>query len=126
MGGEIDSLLFNLPQAGQGEDLKAAGIRQDWAVPGHEFMQAALVVDQAVAGPQMQMGGIGKGDLRADLLQIGGAEGPFDRALCRDIHKNRRLHRAVGAGKFPPARRPLLLAQLKHSFPLSNVFSLPL
>ena len=36
-------------------------------------MQAAPVVDQAVAGPQMQMVGIGKGDLRADLLQIGGA-----------------------------------------------------
>ena len=67
-------------------------------------------LDQPVAGPQMQMVGIGQLDLAADLLQIGGAEArPLIAPCVADIHKNRRLHRAVGAGKFPRRAAPSCL-----------------
>ena len=72
MGGEGHALLLDFPQTGQREDLKAAGIGQDGSVPRHELVQAAHVAHHLVAGTQVQMIGVGKLDLRADRLEIGG------------------------------------------------------
>ena len=41
MRAEADSLLLHLAEAGEAEDLEAAGIREDRALPVHESMDAA-------------------------------------------------------------------------------------
>ena len=48
MGRERHALLLDLSESGQGKDLKSAGIRQDRAVPRHEFVQAAHVAHNLV------------------------------------------------------------------------------
>ena len=68
MGRERHALLLDLSESGQGKDLKSAGIRQDRAVPRHEFVQAAHVAHNLVTRTQMQMIGIGKFDLGSDFF----------------------------------------------------------
>ena len=116
VGGKIDALLPDFPQTGQREDLKAAGIGQNRPVPGHELMQPSKIVNNLVTGPQMQVVGVGKLHLTADVFQIGRAEGALDGPLSADIHKHRRLDRAVGAGKYSTARPSFRFQQLKHNY----------
>ena len=116
VGGKIDALLLDLPQTGQGEHLKAAGVGQNRPVPGHKLMQSAQIVDHLVTGPQVQMVGVGKLHLTTDVFQVCRAEGPLDGSLSADIHKYRRLNRAVGADKYSPARHSFCFQQLKHNY----------
>ena len=55
---EIDALLFDPAQSGKGEHLKSAGIREDWTVPGHEFMESADFADQFIPGADVQVVGV--------------------------------------------------------------------
>ena len=103
MGRERHALLLDLSESGQGKDLKSAGIRQDRAVPRHEFVQAAHIAHDLVSGPQMQMIGVGQLDLRADRFQISSRQRALDRSLRADVHKNRRLNRPMRAEKLPSA-----------------------
>ena len=54
---------------GQAEELKAAAVGQDRAVPAHEAVQPAERGDDLFAGPQREMIGVAQHHLRA-----GGAE----------------------------------------------------
>ena len=51
----------------QAEDLKAAAVGQNRAVPAHELVQSAQSADQLVAGPQGQMVGVAEHHLGAGL-----------------------------------------------------------
>ena len=116
MGGEIHAFLLDLPQTGQAEHLKSAGIRQDRTVPGHELMQTAALPDQLVRRPQVQMVGVAQLHLTTDILQILSAESALDGTLGAYIHKDRRLDRAMGAGKFAPASLAFLFQKLIHNY----------
>ena len=100
MGGEIDPLLLDPPEGGQGENLEAAGIRQDGAVPVHEGMKPPHLPDQLVAGPEVEVIGVAQLNLAADLPEVEGVHAALDGGLGAHVHEHRRLdHAAVGAGK---------------------------
>ena len=102
VGGKVDALLPDLAQTCKGENLETAGVGQNGLVPGHKAVQAAQVADQPVAWPQMQVIGVGKLHLAADLRQILGAQTALDGSLGTDVHKHRRLNRSVCAGELAP------------------------
>ena len=60
----------------------------------HEFVQAAKICDQVLAGPKMQMIGVRENNLRAKIFEIMRVQ-TFDRCLRADRHKDRRLYVAV-------------------------------
>ena len=79
-------------------------------------MKAAHLPHHIIAGAQMQMVGVGKLDLTAEILQIKGAHAAFDGRLRADVHKDRRLHfPAVRAPEFATPRTPLVFDNLKHA-----------
>ena len=47
-----DAVVRHFSQIGKAEHLVAAGIRKDRMRPGHEFVQAAQLADQLVAGTE--------------------------------------------------------------------------
>ena len=100
VGGEGDSLLRDLPQSGERKDLEAAGVGEDGTVPVHEFVKSPHLPHHVVAGPQVEVVGVGELDLAADLLEVVGGDRPLDGPLGAHVHKDRGLdHAAVGAGK---------------------------
>ena len=60
---EVDSLLGNLPQLGQGENLEPPAICEYRSLPAHELVQTALSGDDLFAGSNVKMVGISKNDL---------------------------------------------------------------
>ena len=64
MGGKGDALLLDFPQARQGEHLEAAAVGENGAVPTHKLVKAAHLPHHVVAGPQVEVIGVGKLDLR--------------------------------------------------------------
>ena len=71
-------------------------------LPRHEFVKSAHFLHDLVARAKMQMVRVGQLHLRSDVLQIFRGQRALDGRLRADIHKYRRLHRAVRAGKFAP------------------------
>ena len=103
MGIEVYALFLDLAQLRKGKDLESAGVGQDRSVPAHELMQPAHIADQLVARADVEMVGVGKLDLAADLAQVIRGEAALDRRLRADVHEYRRLHRAVRRGVFAPS-----------------------
>jgi hypothetical protein len=69
---EADAFLGDLAQGAQGEDLEAAGVGEDGAVPGHELVQAAEGFHHLQARAKPQVEGVAEADLGADVAQIWG------------------------------------------------------
>ncbi len=63
----------DLAQAGEAEDLEAAGIGEDGVGPGHEAVQSAELADEFVAGAQVEMIGVGEEDVDAEVVRRGRA-----------------------------------------------------
>ena len=59
MGVEIDALLLDLSQHGQGKHLKAAAVSENGAVPIHKLVQAAQGLDHVLSGTDVKMIGVG-------------------------------------------------------------------
>ena len=66
---EAHSIVCDFAQFRQTENLVAARVSEDCAVPGHEFMQPAKLADEFVTGTKIKMISVGKNDLRAKLFQ---------------------------------------------------------
>lgn len=115
VGGESDALLGDLSQSGQGEHLEPAGVGENGAVPVHKLVEAAHLLHNAVTGTEMEMIGVGQLNLAAHILQVVGRHCALDGALGADVHKNRGLYRAVGAGKHAPPGSALGLDYFKHT-----------
>ena len=114
--GKRHALFLDLSQSRKRKHLESAAVGQDRAVPAHEFMETAHLPHHIIAGAQMQMVGVGKLDLTAEILQIKGAHAAFDGRLRADVHKDRRLHfPAVRAPEFAAPRTPLVFDNLKHT-----------
>ena len=102
MGRERHALFFDLAQPRERKNLKAAGVRENRPLPRHEFVKSAHFLHNLVARAKMQMVRVRKLHLRSDVLQILRGQRALDGRLRADIHKYRRLHCAVRAGKFAP------------------------
>ena len=98
-----DAVVGHFAEIAQAEDLKAARIGEDRVRPRHEFMQAAHLADQLMAGPEIQMIGIRKQNLNAELFEIL-LRLSLDRRGCANRHEDRRLDHAMRSGETPEPR----------------------
>lgn len=91
---ECRALLGHLAVAGKGEDLEAARVGEDGAIPAHEAVDAAEFPKHLGAGAEQQMVGVGEQALGAeDAETVGGHV--LHRRLRADRHEYRRAHLAV-------------------------------
>ena len=95
MAAKGDAVIVQLALMGQAENLKAARIGQDGAVPAHKAVETAKLLHQFMAGAQIEMIGIGQDQLRTSLGEIARFEG-LDIGQRADRGKGRHLNRAVG------------------------------
>ena len=109
MGGEMHALLRDSAKSRKREYLKAAAVREHRPIPVKKFMDAAHIVNDVVPRTHMQMIGVGKLHLTADLVEVLRGNAALDGSGCSDIHKNGGLYRAVNGFKGAAARVPLLL-----------------
>ena len=100
MGGKINAFLLDSPEGCQGENLEAAGVRQDGPIPVHELVEAPHLPDEPVTGPEVEVVGVAQLDLAADLPEVERVHAPLDGGLGAHVHEHRGLdHAAVGTGK---------------------------
>src|SRR5208337_1789107 len=64
---ELYAVRFDLPDFGEAENLEAAAVSEDGQFPVHEPVQAAGGAEDVQAGPDVEMIGVAKDDLRAHL-----------------------------------------------------------
>ncbi len=67
---EAHTFLRHLPQLGQREDLKPAGIRQDRPIPGHESMQPTEMGHHFHPRPDEEMIRIAENNLRPERAEF--------------------------------------------------------
>ena len=117
----MHALLPDPAEPRQGKHLEPAGVREDRSVPGHESVQASQIADHLVAGPHVEMIGIGKLHLRADPLQILRGHGSLDGGNRPHIHENRGLYDPVYSMEPPSSGGSVLSDQFIHIclYPLS-------
>ncbi len=92
---EGDAVLVDDPQVAQRDDLEAARIGQDRAVPAHESMEAAESRDPLMARSQVEVVRVRQDDRGPDLADVVGRQ-RLDRGVGADRHELRRLDDAVG------------------------------
>ncbi len=86
---ESDAFIGDFAQAGEAEDLIAAGIRQNRTGPRHEAVQTTEVLDQLVAGAHEEMVGIGKNDAGLKFVEEIALVQAFHGGLGADRHEDR-------------------------------------
>ena len=96
----MHSFLGDLAQRTEAEDLEAARVGEDRAVPAHEAMQAAVLLDHLEPGTQPEMERIAEHDLRADGSQL---------------MRRHRLDRAVSAHRHECRRVDASMRELEHA-----------
>lgn len=99
------ALFGDVPQLCQAEDLKAAAVGKNGAVPPGKAVQPTQFGHQAVARAQVQMIGVAQHHLAADLFQIERRQAALDGGGGGHVHERRGLHGAVHGTKLAPARR---------------------
>ena len=67
---ERHAVVVDDPQVAERDDLEAARVGEDRAVPVHEPVQAAEPCDALVAGPQVEVVGVGQDDRGAGLADV--------------------------------------------------------
>ena len=97
---ERDPVLVYDAQVAERDDLEAARVGQDRAIPVHEPVQAAEPGDAFMPGSQVQVVGVGQDDRGADLVDVVGRE-RLDRGIRADRHELWRLDDAVGQRQAP-------------------------
>src|SRR5438552_712548 len=101
---ESDPILVNLAVVAEAEHLKAATIREQRAVPGHEAMQPTKLLYRISAGPQIKMVSIPQDYRRVESLQLVRRQ-RFDAGLRAHRHKHRRLNLTMRSTQYPCACR---------------------
>ena len=92
---ERHAVVGDLHRVGEAEDLEAAGVGEDRAVPAHEGVEPAGVLDDVGARAQEQVVGVGEDGLRPELAQPRGQH-PLDGRTRPDGHEQRGVDLAVG------------------------------
>lgn len=95
---EVNALLSDFAQLGEGEDLKSAAIGQNRVIPTHETVQAAKMLDHVESRPEKEVVGVAKDDLCVDGFEFLGTH-CLDAALRSDGHENRRLNATVSGSQ---------------------------
>jgi len=103
---ESDTLLIDLAERGQAEDLVAAGVGQDRSGPRHEAVEAAERLDETVTRTQDEVVGVGEDDLGPDLGEVGGSQA-LVRPRGSHRHEGRSIHQAVRCPETAPPRGAL-------------------
>lgn len=118
MGFEVDALGGDFIERAEGEDLVAAGVGEDGAIPGGEAVEATEFTDDFGAGAQIEVVGIAEDDLCAELDELFGVD-RFYGALGADGHEDGRLDLAVGKIECAAAGGGMGAGGVegKHSFP---------
>ena len=78
------AVIRDFAKLGKAEYLVAAGIGENGAIPGHEFVQTTQPANQFVSRPKVKMISIAEYDLRADF---------FQRFVAKSFHCSLRAHR---------------------------------
>ena len=97
---EVDTVLIDGAQRLEREHLESARIRDDGTVPSHEAVQATQVADHLIAGPEMQVIGVGQDHPRADGMHVGGVE-RLDGGERGDRHEGGRFDGTVRRHEHP-------------------------
>ena len=92
---EARPLLVDRPVVREREDLEAAGVGEDGAVPAHEAVDPAHAPERLRARPEHEVVGVREDDLGAEGADVVGREAGDARARP-DGHERRRLDGAVG------------------------------
>ena len=107
-----DALRVHFPLVGQAEDLVAARIGEQRAIPAHKGVQPAKTLDQLVARPQIEMIGVGQHQLRAAFMEVARLQG-LDVGLGAHGGKGRHRDGAVGRVKGAQPGQAVGLVQFK-------------
>src|SRR6266480_4408689 len=113
MRAEDGTVIVDLHQVVEAENLESSAVGQNGAVPAHEPVEAAEAFDPFGAGPQRQVVSVGEQHLGAQVVNLLWRE-RFDGRLGADGHECRRLDQAVGGAQAPAPCTPLLRQQLEH------------
>ena len=89
---ETDAFGGDFAELREGENLVAATVREDRAVPAHEAVKAAEAGDEFFARADMEVVGVAEDDLRAEGFELGGRH-RLHRRLGADGHEDRRANR---------------------------------
>ena len=87
MRAERHTLLCDLAQIAEAEDLEPAAVRQDRAVPVHELVQAAGLADEIHARPQEEVVRVRQDDACAEIAQLVRRDA-LDGCLRADRHED--------------------------------------
>ena len=93
---KVDPFPGNFDQGVEAENLEASTVRQQWMIPVHETVQAPQPPDPLMSGPQVEMVGIGKNDLRSHLPKLLRSHGLNGR-LGAHRNKGRRAESTMGS-----------------------------
>ena len=114
MGGEIHALLLDAAQLGQREYLESTAVGEGGACPSAEFLQTAQLVDQSVAGTEVEVVGIGQHDLAVYVPQILCRDAALDGGTGGHVHKNGGFDLAVRGDQAAAAGFAIFFLKNKH------------
>ena len=102
---ELGAFFLHIAGVRQGEDLEAAGVREEGFLPAGELMDATEALEDLGTRTQEQVIGVRQQDLGAGIEQ-GVERLRLDRRLGAHRHEQRRLHLVVqGAERTSPGPR---------------------
>src|SRR6266545_2235657 len=112
---EFDSVLLDLADFRQAEDLESAAIGENRRGPVDEPVQPARGADDVETGADVEVIGVAEDDLRAHLAQLARVN-RLDAALRADGHVQRGVHDAARRGQSsqPRLRGRIRFEQFKH------------
>jgi len=117
VGGELHALLGDLAEGGQGEYLESAAVGEDGLGPVHELVEAAHVVDELVAGADVEVVGVGELDLAIHVIeQLHGGYAALDGGAGAHVHENGGLDVTVNGVEHASAGASVGCENRKHRF----------
>ena len=117
VGGELHALLGDLAEGGQGEDLESAAVGQNRLGPVHELVQAPHVVDELVAGADVEVVGVGQLYLTVNVIQeLHGGYTALDGGAGAHVHENGGLDVTVNGVEHASAGASVGCENRKHRF----------
>ena len=117
VGGELNALLGDLAERGQGEHLESAAIGEDRLGPVHEFVETAHIVNELVAGANVQVVGVGQLHLAVHVVQkLHGGYAALNGRAGTHVHENGSLNVTVNGVQHASAGAPVGCENRKHRF----------
>ena len=117
MGGKIHAFLLNAAQLRQREYLESAAVGEGGTRPAAEFLQTAQLMDQSVAGTEVEVVAIGQHNLAVHVPQILGGDTALDGSTSGHVHENGGLDLAVGRDQTAAAGFSVFFLKNKHIRP---------